>query len=81
MIWSNYVFLCNTFQIECKEGLFLDVILKTRFFEGQNRQNPTTVKKKGLQTNKFLSDLVSKLLIIFVKKKKDIVINQLKLMC
>ena len=46
---------------------FLDVNLKTRFFEGQNCLNPKLVKK--MSSKKILSDLVSKLLIQFVLKK------------
>ena len=55
---------------------------KMYFFlhEGQNHQNPTIVKIMSLERKKILRDLVSKLLILFVKKK-DYVINQLKLMC
>ena len=51
LIWLKYVFLtCKKFFfIDCNKGLFLDVYLKTRFFEGQNRQNPTIVKKKSLK--------------------------------
>ena len=34
-VFSNY----NTFLIECSEGPFLDVNLKTMFFEGQEPQS------------------------------------------
>ena len=33
------VFKLEYIKIECNDGLFLDVNLKTRFFEGQNRQS------------------------------------------
>ena len=34
-----YVLNWNKFQIECNKELFLDINLKTRFFEGQNCQS------------------------------------------
>ena len=50
------------------KGLFLHVNLKTRCFEGQNAK--VHKSKKTSSNTKILSDLVSKLLILFVKKKR-----------
>ena len=50
LIWTKYVFLtCNTFKIECNKGRFLDVNLKTRFFERKNRKNPTILIRMSLK--------------------------------
>ena len=46
IVFSNY----NTFLIECREGPFLDVNLKTRFFKGQKPWPPICL---SLQTLKF----------------------------
>ena len=47
IVFSNY----NTSLIECKEGPFLDVNLKTRFFRGKNPMWPPICL--SLQTFKF----------------------------
>ena len=60
------VFNSNTFWIECKEGVDLMLIKKKWFFSGKKRQSP---HKKMSSIKNFLSDLISKLLILFVHKK------------
>ena len=79
VVWLEYVFSnCNTFLIECNKGLFLDVNLKLGFLKGKTAK---VKKSKNLSLKKILSDLVSKLLILFKRKrKKNFVTNQLKLM-
>ena len=53
----------NTFQIECDKGLFLNVNLKTRFLRGKIAK--VHKSKKNIFKKKILSDLASKLLILF----------------
>ena len=53
-MFSNW----NSFEIECNKGLFLDVNLKKGFLKG----------KTAKVNKKFLSDLASKLLLLFKKK-------------
>ena len=56
-------------KLSGKKGLFLDVNLKTRFFEGQaakvNKSKIMSYKKK------ILSDLTSEIMILFKKKNYD----------
>ena len=37
---KNVLSNLNTFSIECNKGLFLDVNIITRFFDGHTRQSP-----------------------------------------